>query len=73
MHLILRNPIWTGWRVIDKKRDLSGAGKYIGIDGRQAERRKVSRAPEDVIRCKVIETPLITQTDFESVQQISWI
>lgn len=70
MHLILRNPIWTGWRVIDKKRDLSGAGKYTGIDGRQADRRKVSRAPEDVIRVQVIETPLITQTDFESVQQI---
>jgi DNA invertase Pin-like site-specific DNA recombinase len=70
MHLILRNPIWTGWRVIDKKRDLSSAGKYTGIDGRQADRRKVSRAPEDVIRVQVIETPLITQTDFESVQQI---
>ena len=70
MHIILRNPIWTGWRVIDKKRDLSGAGKYAGIDGRQADRRKVDRAPDDVIRVKVIENPLISQEEFETVQQI---
>lgn len=70
MHIILRNPIWTGWRVIDKKRDLSGAGKYEGINGRQADRRKVERAPEDVIRVRVIEEPLIAQVEFESVQRI---
>ena len=70
MSIILRNPIWTGWRIIDKKRDLSGAGKYAGINGRQADRRKVDRAAEDVIRVKVIEMPIITQAEFENVQQI---
>lgn len=70
MHVILRNPIWTGWRVIDKRRDLSGAGKYKGINGRQADRRKVARAAEDVIRVKVIEVPLISQSDFDAVQRI---
>jgi DNA invertase Pin-like site-specific DNA recombinase len=30
MHLIMRNPIWTGWRVIDKKRDSSAAGRSFG-------------------------------------------
>jgi len=70
MHIILRNPIWTGWRVIDKKRDPSGAGKYAGANGRQADRRKIAREDEDVIRVKVIENPLITQQEFESVQQI---
>jgi DNA invertase Pin-like site-specific DNA recombinase len=70
MHIILRNPIWTGWRVIDKKRDLSGAGKYAGINGRQADRRKVERAHDDVIRVKVIENPLISQEEFETVQRI---
>jgi DNA invertase Pin-like site-specific DNA recombinase len=70
MHIILRNPIWTGWRVIDKKRDPSGSGKYAGVDGRQADRRKIDRAAEEVIRVKVIETPLIAQGDFEAVQRI---
>jgi DNA invertase Pin-like site-specific DNA recombinase len=70
MHIILRNRIWTGWRVIDKKRDTSGAGKYPSINGRQADRRKVARAPDDVIRVQVIDTPLVTQADFEAVQRI---
>jgi site-specific DNA recombinase len=70
MHLILRNPIWTGWRVIDKKRDMSGAGKYKGINGRQAGRRKVARAAEDVIRVQVIQEPLISRADFEAAQRI---
>jgi DNA invertase Pin-like site-specific DNA recombinase len=70
MHLIMRNPIWTGWRVIDKKRDMSGAGRYEGADGRQADRRKIARAPEEVIRVQVIDKPILTQADFETVQQI---
>jgi DNA invertase Pin-like site-specific DNA recombinase len=70
MHLVMRNPIWTGWRVIDKKRDMCGAGKYTGINGRQAGRRKIARAPEDVIRIQVIQEPLIAQADFETAQQI---
>jgi DNA invertase Pin-like site-specific DNA recombinase len=70
MHLIMRNPIWTGWRVIDKKRDSTGAGRYAGINGRQADRRKISRAPEDVIRVKVIAEPLISESDFQAVQQL---
>ncbi len=70
MHLILRNPIWTGWRVIDKKRDPSAAGRYSAINGRQADRRKIMRAPEDVIRTKVIEEPLISEADFQAVQRI---
>ena len=35
MHIIMRNPIYSGWGVIDKKRDLSGAGKYPSVNGRQ--------------------------------------
>ena len=70
MHLILRNPIWMGWRIIDKKRDMSGAGKYKGINGRQSDRRKIARAPEDVIRVQVIDESLITEAEFKAVQQI---
>jgi DNA invertase Pin-like site-specific DNA recombinase len=70
MHIILRNPIWTGWRVIDKRRDPSGAGKYEGTNGRQADRRKIARAAEEIIRVRVIEDPLISEDDFEAVQKI---
>ena len=70
MHVILRNPIWTGWRVIDKKRDTSAAGRYPTVNGRQADRRKVRRAPEEVIRLQVIPKPLISETDFRAVQEI---
>ncbi|MGA8669471.1 MAG: recombinase family protein, partial [Terracidiphilus sp.] len=68
MHLILRNPIWTGYRVIDKKRDPSPAGKYVRSDGRQADRRKVARAENEIIRTQVIEKPLLTQEQFIALQ-----
>jgi DNA invertase Pin-like site-specific DNA recombinase len=70
MHIILRNPIWTGWRVIDKKRDTTAAGRYPTVNGRQADRRKVRRAPEEVIRTRVIAEPLISEAEFQSVQRI---
>jgi DNA invertase Pin-like site-specific DNA recombinase len=70
MHTIMRNPIWYGWRVIDKRRDQSSGGKYPGANGRQSDRRKVARSAEEVIRVQVIETPLITQAEFEAVQQM---
>jgi DNA invertase Pin-like site-specific DNA recombinase len=70
MHLIMRNPIWTGWRVIDKKRDSSAAGRYSNANGRQADRRKIARAPEEIIRTKVIQEPLISDEEFQSVQKI---
>lgn len=70
MHNILRNPIWTGWRVIDKKRDTSAAGRYPGKNGRQADRRKIERTPDEVIRVMVIDEPLISQDEFDAVQRI---
>jgi len=69
-HLILRNPIWTGWRVIDEKRDLSAAGRYRNANGRQADRRRVPRSPEEVIRVRVIDEPLIAEEAFQAVQRI---
>jgi DNA invertase Pin-like site-specific DNA recombinase len=69
MHLILRNPIWTGYRVIDKKRDTSASGKYVRADGRQADRRKIARAENEIIRVKVIDKPLLTEEQFNALQQ----
>lgn len=70
MHLILRNPIWIGLRVIDKKRDTSAAGRYPSKNGRQADRRKIARLPDEVIRVRVIHEPLISDADFQTVQRI---
>ena len=70
LHVIMRNPIWMGWRIIDKKRDVSSAGRYSREDGRQADRRKIARAPEDVIRIKVIQEPLLSETEFQAVQRL---
>lgn len=47
---LLRNPIYTGWRIIDQKRGakrVSSAGKLYRV--------KVKRSPDDVIRVKVLE------------------
>lgn len=70
MHLIMRNPIWKGWRVIDKKRDLSTSGRRASEDGRQADRPKIRRSPEEVIRVKVIENPMLTEEEFAAVQSV---
>jgi len=70
IHVIMRNPIWTGWRVIDQKRDNSASGRYAGINGRQADRRKIARAADEIIRVKVIDQPLVPEADFVAVQQI---
>ena len=70
LRLILRNPIYTGWRFIDKKRDNSPGAKRTKKDGRQGDRRKISRTPEEVIRIKVIETPLVSENDFAKAQEL---
>lgn len=67
LRIILRNPIYTGWRVIDQKRDMTLAGKRVGRDGRQGDRRRIKRSNEEVIRVKVLE-PLVGEKEFNQVQ-----
>lgn len=50
----LQNPIWAGYRVYAQKRDQSPAGYVASADGRQGYRRKIARAPEEVIRIRVM-------------------
>ena len=69
LRIILRNPIYTGWRVIDKKRDMSPGAKRVKSGGRQGDRPKVARAANEVIRVKVLE-PLVGEEDFRRAQQI---
>jgi DNA invertase Pin-like site-specific DNA recombinase len=70
LRAILRNPIYTGWRVIDTRRDPSPGAKRAKHDGRQADRPKIKRAPEDVIRLKVIVSPLVSEAEFERAQSL---
>jgi DNA invertase Pin-like site-specific DNA recombinase len=70
LRIILRNPIYTGWRVIDKRRDPSPSAHRVKPDGRQVDRPKIKRAAEEVIRIKVMDEPLISQEEFQRVQQI---
>ena len=64
---LLRNPIYAGWRVYDKKR---GEEKYHSTDGKQADRRKVFRTPENTIRVQVFPVPAVHPDRFERVQAI---
>ena len=70
LRIILRNPIYYGWRVYDKRRDPSTRALRTRPDGRQADRPKIARAPDEVIRVKVISPPLVSEDDFLRVQQL---
>ncbi|GEP40919.1 hypothetical protein BGE01nite_02100 [Brevifollis gellanilyticus] len=59
---ILRNPIYTGWRVIDKKR----GAKRKSVSGK-LYRVKVARAESEVIRLKVLDG-IISEECFQRVQ-----
>ena len=62
---ILQNPVYKGERVYDQKRDLSAAGKYQGGD-----RRKIARAPDEVIRVQLGLEPVVSEEAFQRVQEI---
>ena len=68
---VMRNPILDGVAGDQQEtRYVSGRAGSVRLDGRQADRRKMLRAPEDVIRVRVIEKGLISDDDFRAVQTI---
>jgi DNA invertase Pin-like site-specific DNA recombinase len=69
LRIILRNPVYTGWKVYSKRRDPSSKAIRTRDDGRQGDRPKIERKPEDIIRVKVLE-PLISESEFAQLQQI---
>jgi DNA invertase Pin-like site-specific DNA recombinase len=69
LRFMLENPIYTGWRVYDQKRDQSVSGYVAGPNGRQGYRRKAPRDADEVIRIRVLE-PLISDEDFRQVQEL---
>ncbi len=69
VRFILENPIYTGWRVYREKRDPSVVGYVSRPGGRQGYRRKIERAPEEVIRVQVLD-PIVSEADFNRVQHM---
>jgi site-specific DNA recombinase len=69
LRIILRNPVYTGWRIYNQRRDPSLQAFRTRAGGRQGDRPKIERAPEDIIRVKILE-PLVSESDFNRVQQI---
>jgi DNA invertase Pin-like site-specific DNA recombinase len=70
MRTLFTNAIYTGWRVYNKKRNMAPSAKRYSAGGRQGDRPKILRDPDEVIRVKVISTPLVTDTEFQRVQEI---
>jgi DNA invertase Pin-like site-specific DNA recombinase len=68
--VMLRNPIYKGLKIYDKKRDPSAAGYIPGPNGRQGYRRKINREPDEVIAVRVIEDGLVSDEEFDAVQEI---
>jgi DNA invertase Pin-like site-specific DNA recombinase len=70
MHRLFTNPIYAGWRVYDKKRNMASSAKRYAAGGRQGDRPKILREADEVIRVKVIPDPLVTDEEFQRVQEI---
>jgi len=68
VHKLMMNPIWSGWRVYAHKADPTR--KLTKANGRQGKRPLIARAPEDIIRVKVIAEPLLTDAEWERAQAI---
>jgi DNA invertase Pin-like site-specific DNA recombinase len=69
--VILTNPVYAGWMIYDKRHDLSPAGAmYPSKDGKRVFRRKIPRAPEDVIRVRLPLNPIVTEAQHEAIKAI---
>lgn len=65
---VLENEIYaTGDKVYREKCDLSV--KRVGPGGKQRARPRIARAPDEVIRVKVIERPAVSLERFQRVQE----
>lgn len=62
----MRNELYIGYRTYTEKR--SGE-KAIRPDGRQGDRKKIKRPPDEIIRVKVIDKPAIDKKVFFDVQE----
>ena len=64
---LLCNELYIGWRHYKQKRSPE---RRLKDGGRRADRKKIVRAPDEVIRVKVINEPLVPETVFWEVQEV---
>jgi len=64
----LKNHIYTGWMIYDKKRDPSEAGYVPGPDGKQGYRKKIKREPDEIIKFELPLEPLLSEEEFQAIQ-----
>jgi DNA invertase Pin-like site-specific DNA recombinase len=67
---ILKNPVYTGWRVYDTVRDGSASGKVMDGAGRLRYTRKVKRADEDIVRVQIFDKGIVSDATFARAQQM---
>jgi site-specific DNA recombinase len=65
---LIHNPIWIGWRVYDQKCD--PALRVTKAGGRQGYSVKVPRSPDEIIRVKVLDEPLVSEQEWETAKAI---
>lgn len=70
LRIVLMNPIYMGWRVYEQKRDVRPGARRCSANGRQGDRRKIRRDPDEVIRVKVIDPPLVSEDEWKRAQEI---
>lgn len=71
LRLWLRNPIYKGIRRIAWKRgEAFGRARKVWLPGERRDKKKVRRAPEDVIENKVIDEPAVSVERWDRVQAI---
>ena len=64
---LLKNEIYIGYRTYTEKRS---SEKCVRRDGRQGDRKKIKRRPDEIIRVRVIDEPIIEEKVFFAVQEI---
>jgi site-specific DNA recombinase len=63
---LLKNEIYIGYRTYTQKRSPK---KNTKPDGRQGDKKKINRSPDEIIRVKVIDEPLISEDVFREIQE----
>lgn len=64
---LLKNEIYIGYRTYTQKRSPE---KNIKPGGRQGDKRKINRSPDEIIRIKVIDDPAINEDVFREIQEL---
>ena len=64
---LLRNEIYMGFRSYTQKR---GPEKAVKTNGRQGDRKKIQRSPDEIIRVKVFDPPAVEERLFWKAQEI---